>query len=419
MSTKTNLLFVCHDAQLYGSQQSLLLLIQCLPPNLYHCYVSVARHGPLEEKLCVLPHVTLLKHQRIQWVKHDPRSFLQQVSDVLGLCWVALPRALQLKRLIVKYHIDIVHTNSSVSLEGALASYLGKIPHIWHIRELLMIPSPKFHLVLGCTLSRWIIARGAKRVLAISDVVLQQFVPYFQRYPDRFYRVYNALPHATGLSNDQEYDTFPERKKQALVRLGLPPEKENVFYIGYIGRISEGKGLHNLLQAMTLIQNTTRPICLLVAGQFVDTAYERQIKAQLDTLKNRPEGQLIQVCLLGFQNNLTDLYTLLDVLVVPSLNEPFGRVVIESMANGVPCIGSNAGGIPELIEHNKTGWLYPPDCPEQLANLLQDVLQEMPGTHERLKQVSAEARQMVTQRFNIETLCQTMQHCYQSVLSPH
>src|SRR5690606_20049215 len=57
---------------------------------------------------------------------------------------------------------------------------------------------------------------------------------------------------------------------------------------------------------------------------------------------------------------------------IPSLwHEPFGRVIFEAYAYGVPVIGTNRGGIPEIIEEGNTGFIYDPDQPQQLRNLIQ------------------------------------------------
>lgn len=417
MKSKINLLFICHDGQLYGSQQSLLLLIQYLPKERYHCYVSIAREGPLADRLANLPHVTLLSHRRIQWVKHDPRYFLQRILDILVLLVSAVPRTLALRKAIRQYQIDIVHTNSSVSLEGGLATWLTSAHHVWHIRELLMTRSTKFHMVLGCAVSRWLIHHCSDLVICISDSVLKQFEGYQSKFPEHYIRIYNALATidtsiVEQTSNEQPNPAEKEAFCQQQEEKPASPQDDLPFYIGYIGRISEGKGLHHLLSALTELLKAKRAIRLLVAGQFVDDRYQKKITEQITQLEKHSGSSSPVVSLLGYQTNLTDLYTRLDILVVPSLNEPFGRVVIESMANGVPCVGSHAGGIPELIEHGRTGWLYPPNHPAELVKILTQLI----DSPEQLNPVRLEARQMVNKRFNIESLSKSVQACYESII---
>jgi glycosyltransferase involved in cell wall biosynthesis len=143
----------------------------------------------------------------------------------------------------------------------------------------------------------------------------------------------------------------------------------------------------------------------------VDAPYEARIRervAQDEDLKHT-------VRFLGYQDDLKPLYEVLDVLAVPSLNEPFGRVVIEAMANGVPCVAADSGGIPEIIDSGDTGILYPPGDVHALA----DILEELMTAFWKLETIRQNARRMVYERFNIESQVRILDECYQSVIARH
>jgi N-acetyl-alpha-D-glucosaminyl L-malate synthase BshA len=70
---------------------------------------------------------------------------------------------------------------------------------------------------------------------------------------------------------------------------------------------------------------------------------------------------------LGKQNNIADVISMADLLLLPSEKESFGLVALEAMAGGVPTIGSNAGGIPEVVEHGVNGYLAPVGDTEAMA----------------------------------------------------
>jgi L-malate glycosyltransferase len=181
------ILYICHSGELYGSQESLRLLLAHLPPTIAPV-VSVARQGPLQERLQALPNiVAITTHQRLQWVKHDARNVLQRIGDVLSLLGGAVPRVNRLVHLIKQHHIQLVHTNSLVSLEGALAAWVCGVPHVWHIRELFMLPNPKLHMVLGRWLTKRLVLALSKRVVCISDAVAGQF-----KGASLVRRIYNA-----------------------------------------------------------------------------------------------------------------------------------------------------------------------------------------------------------------------------------
>ncbi len=410
MHPPVRILYICHDGDLYGSQQSLNLIVKHLPSPDYQAFVSVARPGPLCRLLEQYPNTSVREHRRLQWVKHDPRTPTQRIVDVLNLLLLALPRTWRLFNTIRREKINVVHTNSTVSLEGALAAAMAGIPHVWHIRELFMQPGPKFHMVLGRRLGRWIIDRFSDQVVCISHVVRNQFGEYAERDPDKYAVIYNAmeLPAREDLTplNDPQNAIL---RSLSLRALNLPDHK-HVFRIGYIGRISEGKRLHELLEAVAMLRRRDLKVELLVAGNFVDEEYKQRIRQQITD-----EGLFQHVFLLGYQSKLDEVYYSIDVLVVPSLNEPFGRVVIEAMAHGVPCVAADSGGIPEIIQQGETGVLYPPGDAAALAG----ILEELSIAFWKLEALRQNARRMVGERFNIEAQIRQLDACYRSILTRH
>lgn len=409
MAQPQRILFICHDGDLYGSQRSLSLIVANLPAESYQCFVSIARPGPLRELLDSYPNTVVLAHKRLQWVKHDARNWAQRIGDCLSLLVSAIPRVWYLFNTIRQEKINVVHTNVTVSLEGALAAALAGVPHIWHIRELFMEISPKFHMVLGRRFSRWVIDRFSDQVICISKAVRDQFEHYAEDDPDKYRLIYNAMP----LDNLQPLLLWNDPQRAILKSLALGNLKlydAKSFRIGYIGRLSAGKGFHELLEAFAMLRKRGLNVELLVAGSFVDAPYEQRIRAMVEQ-----DNMADSVQFLGYQQDLTAIYELLDLLVVPSVNEPFGRVVIEAMASGVPCIGANAGGIPEIIDNYDTGWLYPPGDVYALSGMIE----ELTGAFWKLETIRQNARRMVCERFNIETQIRMLQECYQSVIIRH
>jgi glycosyltransferase involved in cell wall biosynthesis len=136
------------------------------------------------------------------------------------------------------------------------------------------------------------------------------------------------------------------------------PYSEPMLRIGYLGRLHPTKGVEVVLQAATSLPPSRCEIRL--AGVGVEP-YERQLKESF---------RASNVKFLGFAEPHNFLREI-DVLVVPSLwQEPFGLVIPEAYAHGVPVIGSRRGGIPELIEDGETGFLFDPSLPASLSELL-------------------------------------------------
>jgi glycosyltransferase involved in cell wall biosynthesis len=103
--------------------------------------------------------------------------------------------------------------------------------------------------------------------------------------------------------------------------------------------------------------------------------------------KRGPEGELPPgVQWRGFmtdRDELADLYRRASAFVLPSVFDPFPNVLREAMGCGLPCVGSDGGGIPEIIDHGETGFVVPVGEPEPLARALIDVLSN-PAEAERM-----------------------------------
>jgi spore coat protein SA len=125
----------------------------------------------------------------------------------------------------------------------------------------------------------------------------------------------------------------------------------------YVGRLVEIKGVHHILEAMPEIIQADPSIRLIIAGSpFGHRAYA-------DHLKKLAESVRDYVVFTSFIPNdkIHELFQLSDILLVPSAQkEAFGLVNLEAMSTGTPVIATKSGGIPEIIEHGKTGYLIDP-----------------------------------------------------------
>jgi glycosyltransferase involved in cell wall biosynthesis len=415
MTKPRTILFICHDAGLYGAQQSLLLLLRALgaPPysDRYRLLVSVARPeqktGPLLDALDQLPHVTVLRHKRLAWFKHDAFNPLQGLLYRLSLLFNLIPRSYDLFWTIRRHRIDLVHTNSVVSLEGAVGAWLAGVPHVWHIRELFTRHSPKLLPLLGVSFTQQVIHGLSQQVICISEAVREQFGPLAQANPRQYWVVYNAIDPKAG-------PTLTPGKSAPVGgtwNQPLPAKPAKRLRFGYVGRLSEGKRFTDVVDALFFFnQQFQHPVSpaadLIVAGTFVDAAYAETVEALI------AERQMASVIhFLGYSSDLAPIYANCDAIIVPSLNEPFGRVIIEAMRAGVPCIAAASGGVPEIITHQQTGLLYPPRDIAALAQEMATLLTH-PGL---LTTITSNAKQMVAQRFTLQQQIQAIDACYQQI----
>jgi N-acetyl-alpha-D-glucosaminyl L-malate synthase BshA len=129
----------------------------------------------------------------------------------------------------------------------------------------------------------------------------------------------------------------------------------------------------------------------------------------------RELGLSDRVHYLGKQNNIAEIIAMSDLLLLPSEKESFGLVALEAMAGGVPTIGSNAGGIPEVIQHGENGYLAPVGNTEEMAayaiRLLTDPI--------LYQQFSAAGVNCSQTKFSAELIAKQYEQIYYRVAQPN
>lgn len=215
----------------------------------------------------------------------------------------------------------------------------------------------------------------------------------------------------------------------------------------YVGRVSPEKGVHKLAEAFGLLLcsderlelDIAGPVGLLplsqiqllakdphvaALGRFYGSGLWGAVESQLLRARSGyrrsiealiPPKARCRVRFLGHlaRDELMEAYRRADVLAVPSLcEEPFGLPVAEGMACGLPCVGSNAGGIPELIEHEVTGLLVERGDATGLADALQRLALD-PALRERFGRLG---RERVERLFDWSVPAARLRGLYQQVL---
>ncbi len=170
--------------------------------------------------------------------------------------------------------------------------------------------------------------------------------------------------------------------------------------LGYLGRLDPVKGIDLLLQTLTA-ELGERDWTLVLGGRG-DPGYESTLKTHYVDPRIR---------FMGFVTP-SDLLSQIDVLVVPSLwEEPLGRVWLEAYANAVPVIGSRRGGIPEGMDHGRTGLLFDPDKAGSLASALGTLMDDLPLV-DRMKR---EARNKWAREFTPAVIARQYREVYAHV----
>jgi glycosyltransferase involved in cell wall biosynthesis len=161
-----------------------------------------------------------------------------------------------------------------------------------------------------------------------------------------------------------DIETFLER--------GVQTQKDISQTILYVGALTPLKGIHHLINAFARIEAEFPRAQLIIIGKEESRPYAQILTKQV--LKYELQDRVRFVDAMP-QATLAKWMAHSAVLVLPSLSEGLGRVIIEAMATGTPVIGSRVGGIPEMVQDGTTGFLVPPSDEEKLADKISWILQ--------------------------------------------
>jgi len=173
--------------------------------------------------------------------------------------------------------------------------------------------------------------------------------------------------------------------------------------VGTVSHLSSEKGLNYLIEAASLIPDVAQRIRFIIVG-------EGNCRRELEELVHE-KGLDNCFQFLGFRADSHLMMKDFDLFVLPSLSEGLPSAIMEAMANSLPVVGSDVGGIPELIENGHNGLLVPPADPEKLARAIQQLAEDS----ETLTRMGDRGRQRVEEKFTLErkieeteNLCHTL-----------
>jgi glycosyltransferase involved in cell wall biosynthesis len=154
--------------------------------------------------------------------------------------------------------------------------------------------------------------------------------------------------------------------------------ERGIFTVGLFGRIEHGKGQHLLIDAALQLLNNGVEVQVAILGHIMDQDYYEKIKQKVIDV-----GFYNKIHFAGFHPDPTSIMGCFDVIVLASKAETFGLVLPEAMRAGTTVVGTNAGGVPEIIQNGETGLLFSPGKADELAECLNKLIND-PELHQRL-----------------------------------
>ena len=331
-SKKLKILCFSHSSGIYGAEKCFATILKHYDRSRYSLAVVSREDGSLIKEIEDMG----IKNYMVPFPKWITGFQPKRFNNITNLKeeWKAQK---QIKAIIAAEQPDLVYTNTMVIFAGAITARKYNLPHIWHIREILpnnpdLIPVKTLDNTI-----RYVI-NNSSSIIAISTATAKQF-PIAQS--DKIRIVHDSVE-------------FPESSHTNT------PDKE--LKLLYMGSIIKRKGIDTAIQALAEIQNNNQipvPVSLTIVGQ---GRYTDKLKALAETLNVSSS-----VIFAGQTENVIDYIKSSHMLLVPSQEEPWGRVVVEALLSGLPVIGSSSGGILESITDHQTGLLAQPGNPKHWA----------------------------------------------------
>lgn len=172
--------------------------------------------------------------------------------------------------------------------------------------------------------------------------------------------------------------------------LKIPPEHR---LIGTVCHLTPRKGVHHLVEIMALLKDRCPYLSCIVVGKAQEPAYFERLKNRIESY-----GLSERMKLVGERRDISRILSSLDVMVHPSETESFGRTIAEAMAMGKPVIGFDVGAVPELVQHDKSGYIVRPFDHQQAAVHIEALINDGAG----IKKMGAIAVARVAQLYSLD-----------------
>jgi glycosyltransferase involved in cell wall biosynthesis len=300
--------------------------------------------------------------------------------------------AAHLWRTVRAFRPDLIHTNTALILTPGIVARLCRLPHVWHVREFFAeFPSFWRHY------QRFML-RFSDVILCVSAAVARQFDTRIQ---EKVVVIHNGLPQG-------EFAPLHAERVQAFREAyGL----NGCRVVGVVGRIKFGrKGQDTFIRAAALLKQRFPDVKFACIGTPFPGNEDHLERLQQLVVDLKLENHVL------FTGDVEDIqvaYASLEVSVLPTgLPEPFGGVVIESMAMGKPVVGTRLGGTIEQIEDGVTGFLVEPNNPQELASAIERLLTDK----ELRMQFGENGRKRYLTLFEFERFYQKMLAVYAKLL---
>ena len=230
--------------------------------------------------------------------------------------------------------------------------------------------------------------RAASHVVGVSNATAERIKNRLPELADRCSVIYNALPEPTA----------------ALTPVPFTPPR-----LLCVGRVTLQKGFDTAIAAMPTVRESFSDAELVIAGDGDASESLAELAKKLNVADC--------VKMIGWTpaDSVPGLIDSATMVLMPSRWEPFGLVALQAGQRGRPCLASNVDGLPEVVQHEQTGLLLPPDEPRKWAGAICSLLRD----RQRTAKLGDQAKQFVSDQFNLERHADAYEALYHELNATH
>jgi glycosyltransferase involved in cell wall biosynthesis len=281
---------------------------------------------------------------------------------------------------------SIVHTHASLS--ARIAARLAGVKAIVHTKHCIDANRKGVARLAGALINR----RLSDRIIAVSNAVKQNIID--SGIPEsKIEVIYGGI---------EELKVISEEEKDKL-RESLNIGKEDIV-VGMVARLAEVKGHVYFIEAADIVSRTYKNVKFLIAGT---GPKEKELKELIEK-----RGLSDKIIFMGYVEDVGKIYNIIDINVITSISEALCLSLIEGMCLGKPCIGTNTGGIPEVISEGHNGLLVPVKNPKEIAGAIVRLIQNP----ELRRTMGEKGREIMARNFRAEVMAEKVEKLYEAII---
>ncbi len=215
----------------------------------------------------------------------------------------------------------------------------------------------------------------------------------------------------------REVETFQASllsREDARNKLGIP---QNALVVGTLARVDKGKGSVELFEAVTDLMQTRPDLHFLMIGPPTSSdpkavALDQKLSETVESLNPSLKNRITKT---GRLENGSYYLRAFDLFILATYKENFALTLLEAQLAGVPCLATNSGGSPDLVQPLATGWLFLPGSTDSLRQVLLQALSE----RDRWPAFASQAQAYVATEFSSEAVLRSIEHRLTELLAEH